>query len=387
MGAGCTRSAGCSVQEEDDDQAQEDLPPFFTEILQELERHQRKLGGLRHFQDRPYIERKMKRKELAGQHSDYEYVYLTVLGLAKLHLWSEEIIRKNNGQAFNHNPGVQLLERTTGLTMHAERQGSNHLLRTAPATLVEAFQVARVEPGGALKFFQRAFNRTADPCLEGRVGRIMEWLESRRAASGSTSHSGPPWEEVSLRRLPEDAAAQDVVGEHLRVFMAECTWRWSQERSLDYESAKDLRLGEQHAADFSRLYNAPAFEASMLSRGVATDACLARWESATKAGEWLPYEPDVSLCIEEAHRQRLPEVRVRLGPKSWLYIIDFQKMVQRNAKTGQERLLRRGEASENTASRQGKLTREELSAGIRYFVELATLPVAAPGAECGLPQA
>lgn len=367
-------------EEDEPEQSLEDLPPFFSEILEELDNHQTELGGLKHFRRRPYIQGKAKRKELAATHSDYEYIYLTVLGLAVLHLRGEEIIRKNNGQAFNHNPGVQLLERASGLTMHAERDGSENLLRTAPATLVEAFNLARLDTGHraltwSLAFFQQAFDRTADPCLEGRVGRLMEYIEARRRAATDQGTCGlPPWEEVSLRDLPPESPPNDLVGEHLRVFMAECTWRWAKEKRLGYEDAKNVRLDEEHAVEFSRFFNASTFEAALLARGVVVEACSSRWESATKSGEWIPYDPDVSWQIEQAHRQGLAETRIRLGPKSWLYIIDLRKGAQRNIKTGQERTMRRVEGVGDVRPPCGRLLQEELSAGIEYFVEMATLP-------------
>lgn len=351
------------------------LPPFFLEILEDLERHQRILGGTKHFRERPHIEKKITRQELTSSHSDYEYVYLTVLGLARLHMRAEEIIRRNNGMPFNRNPGVQLLEQITGFTMHAERDGANHVLRQAPASLVEAYQLARAETGGTLTFYKSAFDRTADPCLEGRFGRIMDYIERRRASLDPKACRGPSWEDVSLKTLPEDAPAQEVVGEHLRVFIAECTWQWAQQHGLSYEDATGARQQPEHVTDFSRLFNAISFEAAMVARGVVIDTGVFQWESADKSGEWVPYEPDISRQIDLAHQRGIAEIRIRLGPKCWQYIIDFNKMVQRNPKTGMERPLRNVDAASSGArTRPGQLTLDILQQSILYFVDMQTLP-------------
>merc|ERR1712048_1506789 len=119
--------------------------------------------------------------------------------------------------------------------MHADREGANNLLRTAAASLVEAFQIARstragkgaVPHAGLMEFFKQAFDRNADPCLEGRVGRIMEYLDSKKQSKAAADC--PPWADVSLEALPASTSSRDVVGEHLRVFINECTWRWSKD--------------------------------------------------------------------------------------------------------------------------------------------------------------
>ena len=84
----------------------------------------------------------MKREEFCSDFSDFEpldhhfhardrcslrYIYMTVLGFAKLHAlvealsledWADvvdrqEITKLNNGENFTRNPGVQLLERAS----------------------------------------------------------------------------------------------------------------------------------------------------------------------------------------------------------------------------------------------------------------------------------
>merc|ERR1712176_260178 len=99
------------------------------------------------------------------------------------------------GQVFSKNPGVQMLERVCGMTMHGDRDGANALLRSASSSLLEAFAIANKRKNMP-EFFKDAFDRTADPCLEGRVGRLMEYLEAKRPPD-SESSGMPPWEDVS----------------------------------------------------------------------------------------------------------------------------------------------------------------------------------------------
>lgn len=397
MGSGCTRSgvAACkpgarrrwhrllpfssSASSSTPAPLEEDieLPPFFAEILEEVERHQSALGGRQYFTDRPRIEKKVRRQELSFEYTDYEYVYLTVLGLAQLHLHAEEICRRNNGQIFTLNPGVQMLERVSGLTMHADRQGTEHLLRTAPAVLVEAFHMSKKDPAGPLGFFRNAFDRNADPCLEGRTGRMLAYLEPRRG--GRRSDAVPPWEDVTLRQLPEGTSSLDLLGEHLRVFLAERTWSWSRERGFTYERAQELRFSSEHAVDFERLFNAATFEFQLWARGVVASGRRRQWESLAK-GFWVPYPADMSAMLDRAHKQGLTETEIRLGPHAWRFTVDFVSMVQRSPKTGQEWPLRIVEMK--CQPQHGQISKKELAAGIAYFVDLATLPPAPPSSQC-----
>eukprot|EP00929_Paragymnodinium_shiwhaense_P013001 TRINITY_DN120869_c0_g1_i1.p1 TRINITY_DN120869_c0_g1~~TRINITY_DN120869_c0_g1_i1.p1 ORF type:complete len:503 (-),score=87.20 TRINITY_DN120869_c0_g1_i1:462-1970(-) len=375
-------------EEQIEDPSAQEVPVFFASILSELAKHKDALGGLFHFRGQtPYIERKVTRHNLATSYTDYEYVYLTVLGFARLHSHCEEIVSKDNGECFTRNPGVQMLERVSGFTMHAERSGASHLLRTAPAALVEAFQLAthgaesaEAKHRRASAFFREAFDRTADPCLEGRVARLLEFIEKsasqRDACKGSATL--PPWEDVSLRALPLKAEPMDIVGEHLRVFMAECTWNWSCSRSIGYEEAKAARMNAESADDFTRLYNAARFEEAMYARGVVADGMLRQWHAGGRtdaaSGEtyWLPYEPDVNEHIEKAWQRKHPQTEVRIGPKGWRFVIDFNAMVQRNAKSGQERRLHVTEVP--SSSRPGRVSKEDLAKCIQHFIDLETLP-------------
>ncbi|CAJ1415930.1 unnamed protein product [Effrenium voratum] len=163
-----------------------------------------------------------------------------------------------------------------GMTMHGDREGANAMLRSAPTALLEAFQAAKAS-GRFLDFFRQAFDRQADPCLEGRTSRLLHFLESHRL----TSTSAAPWEDVSLRPLAADAAIKDVAGEHLRVFGNECTWQWSRQREMSYEEAQRARFSGDDAAaeDFARLFNAESFSRAMRARGVVRRRAAARWEA------------------------------------------------------------------------------------------------------------
>jgi len=210
------------------------VPPFFSEMLVELNKLQSQLGGTKNFSCAPKIMQKIKREDFSAAYTDYEYIYLTILGFANLHTNAEEIVRKNNGKVFTQNPGVQLLERSCGMTMHGDREGANNLLRSAPASLLEAFAICK-KKGAMKEFFRDAFDRKADPCLEGRLGRLMEYLEAKRVAADSDAHGTPPWEEVSLKPLAPGTPVRDVIGEHLRVFTGECIWSWSRQLDMSYE--------------------------------------------------------------------------------------------------------------------------------------------------------
>lgn len=355
------------------------LSPLFCEVLMMLWKHQRSgLGGLKHFaSSRPSLRHKVKKEDFCTNYTDFEYVYMTVLGFAKLHALVEEITKLNNGENFTRNPGVQLLERACGMTMHGDREGSNALLRSAPGAMLEAYQAAKAS-GKILEFFRKAFDRKADPCLEGRTSRLMHFAEQQRAPGGSMA----PWEDISLQRLPADAAVKDVAGEHLRVFCNECTWQWAKKIGTSYEKAKELRFGsdEALAEDFAQSYNAETFSQALRARGVVrrgTASC--RWEVQLEDGTWGPYEEDASASIESAHQLGQPELELRLGPRGWQYTIDLQNQVQRNDKTKKSRPIRRTEVATSPVSPEGvaggaRLTEDELAEAIRYFVGLCTLP-------------
>eukprot|EP00438_Fugacium_kawagutii_P009436 Skav202047 [mRNA] locus=scaffold1138:382123:397889:- [translate_table: standard] len=214
------------------------------------------------------------------------YIYMTVLGFAKLHSLVEdgEVTKLNNGENFTRNPGVQLLERACGMTMHGDREGSNALLRSAPGAMLEAYQAAKAS-GTMMQFFRKAFDRPcqADPCLEGRTSRLMQFAEQQRVSGGSM----PPWEDISVQRLAADASVKDVAGEHLRVFCNECTWQWAKKSGQSYDKAKEVRFGKDDAmvADFARIYNADSFSHAMRARGVVRGGSSCRWEVMDHSGQ------------------------------------------------------------------------------------------------------
>lgn len=352
------------------------LPIFFVEILTELGQHERELGGVRNFSARyPRIERKVTATDFRDKYTDFEYIYLTVLGFAQLHLHCEEIVGKNNGRVYKDNPGVQLLEQRCGMTMHGDRAGAAHLLRQAPASVVEAFALAKMDKVGMQRFFREAFDRTADPCLEGRVSRLMEYLDKRRQESDSTLACAPPWDDVSLRPLDGTANHQDVVGEHLRVFVNECTWRWAGQRGLDYAAAKEVRIRDESAQrEFAHFFNANAFEAAMLARGVAADATAKQWEVNTEGGKWMAYSEEQNEVLERARLLGLSICEVRVH--SWMYEINLSRLVQLNRKTKKERPIRCIDAPPRKNA--GRLTLEELKSAVDYFVGLHTIARCAP---------
>jgi len=136
-------------------------------------------------------------------------------------------------------------------------------------------------PEGPGRFFREAFDRKADPCLEGRVGRLLEYLDSEQYKGNGVEV--PPWDDMSLR--PEvlsdpGVLPEAIVGEHLRVFVNECTWTWSRIRNMNYAKAKDERFFDEHVCEFSDLYNAAKFKETMLARGVVITS-QHRWSIAT----------------------------------------------------------------------------------------------------------
>lgn len=352
------------------------LPPFFTDILVELLRYKGQLGGVRNFEHLPRIERKVTKDQLKG-FTNFEYVYLTVIGLANLHLRMEEIVSKCNGKAHVHNPGVQLVEFTSGMTMHGDREGAVAMLKSAPQSLLEAFRLSKVSKKGSLGFFQDAFDKTADPCLEGRVSRLLEYIE--KEGSAASGRAGvPPWEDVSLRPLADDASPVDVVGEHLRVFVNECTWGWARAKRMDYEKAKVARGADAHVQDFAAVCNAATFKEALRVRGViAGDAVQWECQVDDRGLRFEAYEVQVSETIERGRRQGLRQVEVKMGPKHWTYVIDLNRNMQVNPKTRKERPIRmapltpaRGSADTRP---KGQLSEKDLDDAIACFVQLDTL--------------
>lgn len=229
------------------------------------------------------------------------------------------------------------------------------------------------------EFFRDAFDRKADPCLEGRLGRLMEYLEAKRAALDSEAHGTPPWEDVSLKPLAPSTPARDVIGEHLRVFTGECIWSWSRQQGLSYEAAKAARSECQHEDSFAQIFNAASFEAALVTKGVAArpEASGAKqWEAMADGDGWNPYDEDVNVQIEQGRERGLTVIEVRSGPRGWKYEIDLARMVQRNPKTRKERKLRCIARSAGSSAKGIAL--QDVRKHIDFFVEMCTLPAAPP---------
>jgi len=248
--------------------------PSFQEVLEAVRPFHRRLGGTPFFGRRdPHIPKNLTSSELA-KNSNYEYVFLTVLGFQFLQIHKEEIISLNNGQHFKTNPGTRRLEEVCGFTMHANRPGANGILRSAPEVLLRAFDVARQKRIVDKFFTGEAFDRMADPCLEGRLGRILPFLEEHAPRdeespcnicsgtgkvskgllwstevvckrcngtgriSGASSVSDAPPVDVAVETMPEGSAPKKVVGEYLRVFRNLCIQQWARSMGLAYARAR-----------------------------------------------------------------------------------------------------------------------------------------------------
>jgi len=347
-----------------------DLPPFFLEVIVDLCKHQHDLGGLKNFRGVPQIDGKVKKESFIESYTDFEYVFLTILGLAKVHEHCEEITSMNNGKEFKDNPAVHMLETKSGMTMHGERAGANALLRSSAACLLEAHALAKTRRNGLLEFFREAFDRTADPCLEGRVGRLMHYLEAKGGGK-LTNPSTPPWEDVSLRPLPKGTPPLDIVGEHLRVFLGECVWAWSRRQKLEYEAAKEAKDQPEHAEEFASLFNDATFVEALRNRGVVSDS-VPQWECQLEAGKWGAYRQGDSEQIERAYISKQTTLKLMLPPNGWTYVIDLAKSVQRNPKSNTERPIRRVEI--DPSQQAGKVSSQDLKKAVQHFIDLATLP-------------
>lgn len=215
-----------------------DVLPSFEDVFAALRKFHKQLGGTPHYskgQD-PSIKVKLTRAKLA-QTSDYEYVFLQVLGFKAISQHIEEIVRINNGAFWRRNPATMRVEQLSGITMHGDRPGANGIVRAAPDVLLRAFALAGSR-GETERFFREAFDRTADPCLEGRVGRLLMFLE--RHADPEDAGEGPPASDLAAEALLRGSSAELVVGEHLRVFNNQVVWDWARASGLTYARAKAL---------------------------------------------------------------------------------------------------------------------------------------------------
>jgi len=318
------------------------LPEAFEEILVALRPFCDELGGVSNFEGSPSIKQKVRAEDFRSSYSDYEYVYLTVLGLAKLSVYGEEIVRQNNGRKHTHNPAVQMLERKTGMTMHGDRQGANSVLESAPLCLLKAFKAAQDETGAVTAdFFREAFDRQADPCLEGRVGRLMQYLQKK---SKELSEGSLPSEDFAIElptTSPTGAHAQTrdaLVGEYLRVFTNSCVLRWAQQEGLEYQKAQFERQKEVNARKFAEICNTATFEVELLARNVVYDAPAKQWEVEVEYGKWTAFSTQANEALERARLLSEAFCEVKIG--RWDYKVDLRRMVQINTHTQKERYVR-----------------------------------------------
>lgn len=256
-----------------------------------------------------------------AEHSEYEYAFLQVLGFAAISGEVDEIVRINNGAFWRRNPATMRVEQLAGITMHGDRPGANGIVRAAPEVLLRAFALAR-SLGELSAFFREAFDRTADPCLEGRVGRLLTFLEQRAERSDSASGE-PPAGDLTAEALPRGSKAEHVVGEHLRVFSHRVVWDWARASGLSYARAKALW---EHAENSLPGAEAPEAKRPRLSRSASGSllpdvaaACNERTffeylvKSGAISGEAPEGSPELACAIPRSDAEAAALVLVQLG--------------------------------------------------------------------------
>lgn len=160
-----------------------------------------------------------------------------------------------------------------------------HKVRHAGDALLEAFSLGRDSPA---EFFREGFDRLADPCLEGRYGRLTEFIERKSTGlpgdwedfsyslggvlSGMSSSpavggaAGGSLGGTSVLAAPAGGAGprattapsiEDIIGEHIRVFTNRCLRDSAGKLNADYGRAKDLFFRYDEGMDVLR---APARE-------------------------------------------------------------------------------------------------------------------------------
>lgn len=299
-----------------------DALPSFEDVVAALRKFHKQLGGAPHYskgQD-PTIKGKLTRAKLAG-FSNYEYVFLQVLGFQAISQHIDEIVRINNGLFWRRNPATMRVEQLSGITMHGDRPGANGIVQAAPDVLLRAFALARVR-GETECFFREAFDRTADPCLEGRVGRLLMFLERHADLEGAGE--GPPAGDLAAEALPRGSGADRVVGEHLRVFNNRIVWDWAQASGLTYARAKALW---EHAENgMAGAEAGPEAKRPRLSRSASgallpdvAAACNERTfleflaNSGAISGEATEGSPELACAVPRSDTETATLVLVQLG--------------------------------------------------------------------------
>jgi hypothetical protein len=138
-------------------------------------------------------------------------------------------------------------------------------VKSALSVLLNAFRFAKIE-NTLSKFFSEAFDREADPCLEGRVGRLQEFIEQSAAywrsgrgggggggekenekeAEGEEQGEGAEdvemilnWRDFNL--IFEDSAANDRVAglaECMRVYINSAQYKYSKKTGRKYQDVR-----------------------------------------------------------------------------------------------------------------------------------------------------
>eukprot|EP00928_Gymnodinium_smaydae_P002456 TRINITY_DN10875_c0_g1_i1.p1 TRINITY_DN10875_c0_g1~~TRINITY_DN10875_c0_g1_i1.p1 ORF type:complete len:465 (-),score=48.28 TRINITY_DN10875_c0_g1_i1:12-1358(-) len=232
----------------------------YKDMLTELGRRKNILGGVRTYKGREPIRivSKELRKKLNGQLTQYEYVYLQILGFACAQANAGEIAGLNNGQDIRHNYGSQLLDARCGLVWHGHHLQSDHLLTAAAELLVNTFErvnAADNEGDRLTQFFQLAFDPNFDPCLEGRVRFLQTYSNTLDGDFG-----GPAPDDLVLQSFKKDATTMDIVGEYLRVFHNECVRSWALQKNMTFQEAKAAKdATEENRNSFEWYYNEEVF--------------------------------------------------------------------------------------------------------------------------------
>eukprot|EP01102_Stenamoeba_stenopodia_P023053 TRINITY_DN980_c0_g1_i1.p1 TRINITY_DN980_c0_g1~~TRINITY_DN980_c0_g1_i1.p1 ORF type:complete len:330 (-),score=105.77 TRINITY_DN980_c0_g1_i1:218-1207(-) len=234
------------------------------EMLEQLKLLKDVLGGVKprrnvwelDEQGDPKIVRKLTRRELQDAYTDYEYIVLHIKGFVAIEQHKASVIKLNNHQFFTNNPGVKLLEKYSGITLHGDRPEANSIVESAFSVLMTAFKLAKAE-GDFKKFFTTAFDRTADPCLEGRVGRLQLYIENspyhwkKDGANGAEDIMMVKWRDFNL--LFEERANEEkeaCFGEFLRVFLNTTALKYAKSVGRPYEEIQSSRAKGLPLPDF-----------------------------------------------------------------------------------------------------------------------------------------
>jgi len=235
------------------------------------------------------IQKKITKSEYETHYTDYEYIYLQILGFQATERKKEDITAKNNKQFFSHNPGTKLLERVAGITMHGEREGSDLVVKQAYSILIAAYRLAR-ETNQLKIFFETGFDRLSDPCLEGRVGRLQTFLELNNPQLFFDVNHRVTWDDVSINRNNynnnhhhqnqnnnnnSNSEKLLIVGEYLRVFTNLMLLKYAKDKNKNYSQLKHDRSLGLNLPGFDEEYcNTETFQLYLSNEGLIKPATL-----------------------------------------------------------------------------------------------------------------